>query len=171
MKHFFSLIFILIFSTPTLAKEESKYLCRNNEQVVFGCNINKKIVSLCTSLPLNKSSGYIQYRFGTPNKIEMEYPSNLVGTKDLFKHSIAAFSGGAEGRIRFQNKDYEYIIFDSMQRTNFKADEPNYPAFDSGLFIRHNGKTISLLHCNDKESSIRTGYEFIEEDFNRDLMP
>lgn len=170
MKRLAYVIFILLISIPALAKEEEKYLCYKNERVIFGCNINQKMLSLCAAIPLHKIPDSIQYRFGTHKKIEMEYPNNLEGSKNLFKHSHTGYSGGGEGRIRFKNKDYEYIIFDRMYRTNFKAGEPNNPAFDSGVVIRRKGKTISQLHCNEKDTSIQTGYDFIKEDFDRGLV-
>ncbi len=69
-------------------------LCSPGERVVFSAFAegSNKLVSICSSSPLNESRGYLQYRFGRPGKIELQFPrsgetlkrhSHIPATQDL----------------------------------------------------------------------------------------
>src|ERR1044071_2779627 len=59
-------------------------LCARTEQIIFSCLTKRsgssspttpaKIVSLCASRDLDKERGYLQYRYGLPGKVELEFP-------------------------------------------------------------------------------------------------
>src|SRR6266480_5829555 len=55
---------------------QSNSLCTKDERVVFSCPVKRpaKIVSVCASKDLTSEHGYLQYRFGLPGKIELEFP-------------------------------------------------------------------------------------------------
>src|SRR6185503_12999879 len=76
-------------SLSNLAQLQGGSLCENTEKVVFSCGIAKpaKIVSLCSSKELTKDRGYLQYRFGLPGKIELEFPKEREQTQSAFKYS------------------------------------------------------------------------------------
>jgi hypothetical protein len=61
-------------------------LCRPTEVAVFTCRIARsaKIASLCASEKLTEQEGYVQYRFGTRKKIELEFP-------EIRQHSAQQF--------------------------------------------------------------------------------
>jgi hypothetical protein len=64
-------------------------LCDKGEKVIFSCTIKQpaKIVSLCASADFAKDRGYLQYRFGLPRKIELEFPRTRENTQAAFKYS------------------------------------------------------------------------------------
>lgn len=165
------IIFALI-SHATLANEPL-YLCEPDEKLIFGCEIKDKLISICSSKELSKTTGYAQYRFGNPGKIELLYPNSKIPPQSVFFLSSTAYSGGGANIIRFNNSGHEYLIFDSMIRTNFAPDEPNDPEFKAGIVTRHNGKITSTRLCSDDGASIRAAAfdVFEREEFDYGVIP
>src|ERR1041385_3044873 len=64
-------------------------LCAKDEKVIFSCPLMRsaKMVSLCSSPKLTKDAGYLQYRFGLPGKIELEFPDHRADSLKVFKYS------------------------------------------------------------------------------------
>src|SRR5713101_6833009 len=58
-------------------------LCATNERIIFSCLVKRpaKIVSVCASKDLTSESGYLQYRFGLPEKLELEFPKDRTATQ------------------------------------------------------------------------------------------
>lgn len=152
---------------------EPLYLCKANEELIFGCAIKDKLISLCASKEFSKTTGYTQYRFGKPDKIELAYPSSPKPPEGVFFLANTGYSGGGASIIRFNNAGYEYLIFDSTVRTNFAAGEPNNPEFKAGIVTRHNGKITSTRLCTDNTASIgAAAFEvFDREDFDYEVIP
>src|SRR5256886_14959274 len=73
---------------PTAALQPNT-LCDRNERVIFSCPIKRpaKIVSICASKDLTSERGYLQYRFGLPGKIELEFPKDRTGTQTKFQYT------------------------------------------------------------------------------------
>ena len=71
------------------AAPQPNTLCAKDERVIFSCPVKRpaKIVSVCASKDLTGDRGYLQYRFGLPGKIELEYPKDRNGTQQKFKYS------------------------------------------------------------------------------------
>jgi len=126
---------------------DERYLCQPDEDVVFGCNLGRKMASVCASHGVTQTTGHVQYRFGTPSDLELVYPAKLEPPKGHFFYSQAMFSGGDGSRIRFRNKDHEYFVFSKSVRTNFTAGEPNEPQESAGVFTRFNGRFSATRVC------------------------
>ncbi len=64
-------------------------LCAKDERVIFSCPVKKpaRIVSVCASKDLTSERGYLQYRFGLPGKIELEFPKDRKGTQEKFHYT------------------------------------------------------------------------------------
>ena len=64
-------------------------LCTASEQVLLNWQVIKtgKLVSLCASKDFGKDAGYIQYRFGRPGNIELEFPKDATATQAQFGYS------------------------------------------------------------------------------------
>ncbi|MBL8149213.1 MAG: hypothetical protein JNN15_04720 [Blastocatellia bacterium] len=129
IKHFASKVFLIIlviFSfgyitlLDILANKilvqplQSNSLCKTDEQIIFSCAIkkSKKIVSLCGSKTLTNSQGYIQYRFGTANNTELEFPKELQQNQSKFTYSHYFRAQVDYSGISFVNNGYSYTIFD-----------------------------------------------------------
>jgi len=89
-------------------------LCTKDEKVVFSCPLRRsaKIVSLCSSQKLTKDAGYLQYRFGVPGKIELEFPDIRDDSLKVFKYSHYFRAKVDSTEISFSRNGYTYSVFD-----------------------------------------------------------
>jgi hypothetical protein len=102
----------LVTSSPQALQPNT--LCAKGERVIFSCPVKKpaKIVSVCASKDLASDRGYLQYRFGMPGKIELEYPKDRKGTQEKF-HYMHYFRAQFDlTSISFTIDGYEYSVFD-----------------------------------------------------------
>jgi hypothetical protein len=98
-------------------------LCAKTEHIIFSCRLQRagrragrssgKIVSLCASPDLDKEHGYLQYRFGLPGKVELEYPGSQEKTQPLFQYSHYLRYQVDLTEINFAIDGYQYQIFDT----------------------------------------------------------
>ena len=104
-----------VATTPPASKLQPNSLCTKDEQIIFSCNVKRpaKIVSLCGSKDLAKERGYLQYRFGLPGKIELEYPKDRQGTQAKFQYTHYLRFQVDLTEINFNLDGYEYQIFDT----------------------------------------------------------
>lgn len=88
-------------------------LCTPEETVVFSCKtVGKKgkLLSLCSSKALDEKTGYIQYRFGQPGKIELEFPRDKRHTQSAFRYSRYTRPLVTYLELRFFQGGYRYSI-------------------------------------------------------------
>ncbi|HEU4870772.1 MAG TPA: hypothetical protein VFT08_07985 [Pyrinomonadaceae bacterium] len=106
--------FVPGISLSNMAQLQAGSLCEQTEKIVFSCPIvnTKKTVSLCSSKELTKEKGYLQYRYGVPGKIELEFPSKREQTQSAFKYSHYFRAQFDMTDISFVNGDTEYSVFD-----------------------------------------------------------
>lgn len=129
-----------------LARTQPGSLCEETEKIVFTCTIRKpaKIVSLCSSKELTKDKGYLQYRFGLPGKIELEFPKQREQTQQAFKYSHYFRAQVDQTEISFTSDGYEYAIVDDYNGEQKPAQHVQ------GIRITLNlGKEITLS-CRGK---------------------
>jgi hypothetical protein len=95
-------------------KLQSGTLCQAGERIIFSCPIKRpaKIVSLCASKDLTNERGYVQYRFGLPGSVELEYPKERTGTQEKFHYTHYFRAQFDLTEISFTNDGYEYQITD-----------------------------------------------------------
>jgi len=89
-------------------------LCAKNERIIFSCPIKRpaKIVSLCASKDLASDRGYLQYRFGLPEKIELEFPKERGGSQKKFQYTHYFRAQVDMTEIGFSIDGYQYQITD-----------------------------------------------------------
>ncbi len=89
-------------------------LCSRNERVIFSCPIKRpaKIVSVCASKDLTSERGYIQYRFGLPARVELEFPKERTGSQQKFQYSHYFRARVDLTEISFTINGYEYQVTD-----------------------------------------------------------
>ena len=89
-------------------------LCDKGERVIFSCPVKRpaKIVSLCASKDLSSDHGYLQYRFGLPGKVELEFPKDRTATQQKFQYSHYFRAQVDQTAINFTIEGYEYSVFD-----------------------------------------------------------
>ncbi len=114
---------VVQFATPLQSQKSDKRptsalqatsLCAKDENIIFSCAVKRtsKIVSLCASRDLDKERGYLQYRFGLPGKVELEFPKGRQGTQHQFRYSHYFRYQVDLTEISFNINGYEYQIFD-----------------------------------------------------------
>jgi len=92
-------------------------LCTQGERVIFSCPVKKpaKIVSVCASKDLTSDRGYLQYRFGLPGKVELEFPKDRNGTQQKFQYTHYFRARVDLTEINFTIDGYQYQVFDTYQ--------------------------------------------------------
>jgi len=133
-------------SGPNALQLQRGSLCESGEKIVFSCTVGKtaKIVSLCSSTELTKDRGYLQYRFGLPGKIELEFPKQREQTQSAFKYSHYFRAQFDQTKISFTTNEYEYAIFDDYNGEEKPAQH------DQGIKIRPPIGSEVTLTCHGK---------------------
>lgn len=111
---FIILLIFLILSNVVHSQKKAVYTL-SNEQVVFSFQTkNGKIMSLNIDTNFN----YIVYRFGTKNKIELEYPEEKDKNsfeKFEYSHYFRPRQNGIDGMnlnyVKFTNENVRYEIY------------------------------------------------------------
>jgi hypothetical protein len=103
-----------VASASQTRKLQRGTLCEAGERIIFSCDVKRpaKIVSLCASKDLTNERGYVQYRFGLPGNVELEYPKERSGTQEKFHYSHYFRAQVDLTEISFTNDGYEYQITD-----------------------------------------------------------
>jgi hypothetical protein len=104
----------VVRSQPSAGDLQANSLCARNERIIFSCPIKRpgKIVSVCASKDLTSDHGYIQYRFGLPAKIELEFPKERAGSQQKFQYSHYFRAQVDLTEISFTVNGYEYQVTD-----------------------------------------------------------
>jgi hypothetical protein len=85
-------IYLSVTFYGAAAYEDDATLCTSYEEVYLSCHSRGKIISLCASGNILPDNGYVQYRFGTTEQTEFEFPKKLI---HLEAASVSAiFLGG-----------------------------------------------------------------------------
>ena len=136
----------LVISATSASQLQPASLCESTEKIVFNCTVGKasKLVSLCSSKVLTKDQGYLQYRFGLPGKIELEFPKQREQTQSAFKYSHYFRAQFDQTEISFTSDGYEYAIFDDYNGEQKPAQR------DQGIRITSPGGKETTLNCRGK---------------------
>ena len=133
-------------------------LCEKGERVIFSCPIKRpaKIVSLCASKDLTNERGYVQYRFGLPGNVELEYPKARTGTQEKFHYSHYFRAQFDLTEISFTNDGYEYQIID-----DYNGEEKPAQSIQ-GLSVTATGKPKEVtLTCRTKPKADYTDLQAV----------
>lgn len=101
-------------AAPQPAKLQPNTLCARDERVIFSCPLRRpaKIVSVCAAKNLTKETGYLQYRFGLPGKIELEFPKERQGSQGKFEYTHYFRAQFDLTEINFTVNGVNYSVFD-----------------------------------------------------------
>lgn len=122
----------------------TRSLCRSDEQIIFNCAVAKgsKLVSLCGSKSLDNRRGYLQYRFGAPGAIELQFPSARANTQLAFRYAHYFRAQVDRSEITFDNGDYRYTLFD-------------YYEGDVKPVIKASGIRVKRLAAGDRDIELK----------------
>ena len=103
-----------LFASSQPGALQPNSLCAKDERIIFSCPVKRpaKIVSVCASKDLTSEHGYLQYRFGLPGKIELEFPKDRTGTQQKFQYTHYFRAQFDLTEINFTIDDYQYQVFD-----------------------------------------------------------
>ena len=104
-------------------------LIQANEKIVFSFKTNRgKIVNIL----LDKNEKYIVYRFGTKEKVELQFPEKLENSSFVqFTYSYYFRGGGAMNMgldlnyLSFKGDSHQFVIFDEWSAGESGDDEGN----------------------------------------------
>ena len=87
-------------------------LCGKDESIVFSCTIkgSGKLLSICSSRQLDASKGYVQYRFGRPGGVELEFPKARENTQAAFRYVRYTRPLVTYLALRFETGGYLYSV-------------------------------------------------------------
>ena len=107
------LILALYIAFTSIATAQAKYLLPGEETVFsFRTKSGKQ-----AALVYSRSGDYLLYRFGTAQRIELEYPARRAESRRLFKHSAYERGGGIQNEgmhldyVYFSNDGYQYVLY------------------------------------------------------------
>lgn len=134
MKKYFALSLICISVT---ALAEAPTHCDPSEKIIYNCQIkgSPKVISLCASKDLSQKSGYLQYRFGRPGKIEFEFPKERQSSQKRFQYAHYFRFQVDRTEVSFKNAGYEYTLY------NYYDGDEKPPESESG--VRVNTSTLA----------------------------
>jgi hypothetical protein len=133
-------------------------LCARDERIIFSCPVKKpaKIVSLCASKNLSADQGYLQYRFGLPGKVELEFPKERTGTQQKFQYTHYFRAQVDLTEISFSNNGYEYQITD-----DYNGEEKPAQSIQ-GIMVTAPGKPKEVsLACRTKPKADYTDLQAV----------
>lgn len=106
----------LLLATSLCAFAESPNLCTEKEDPMFACPLeNKKLVSVCALVDSTQKSGYgyLVYRYGTKEKIDLSFPEKPMEFRRLttFDETVD-YKPMDDGQfVRFMNGKISYVVY------------------------------------------------------------
>jgi len=143
---------IALFCISYASAYAAATLCSSAEEDVFSCHTaTNKIISVCASKDLASDRGYLQYRFGLPDKVEVAVPADRsVAPANSALSGTLVFSGGGGDYLRFKAGEYDYVVYTAIGKGWGEKD---------GVAIEKNGKRLSHVSCKDEPVS-KLGFDF-----------
>ena len=125
-------------------------LCKENETIMFACNIKRKKVAVCAASRGENPFGALQYRFGSSSQsLDLTFPSNDVSAK-------AIASGGRRGNmgrgtmqfLRMKNADVTYTVYHDAFSSSYGREDGTE---GGGILIEREGMLLENKHCDADE--------------------
>jgi hypothetical protein len=126
-------LFIYLFIGAVVGiQAETDSHCIKTESVIFSCQIkdSDKIFSLCASKDISDTSGYIQYRFGRLNKVELTFPNDRLHSQKRFLYRHYFRSQVDRVEIAFVNHGEKYTIY-----SYYEGDGEGTPVEEKGVRV------------------------------------
>ncbi|WP_156432240.1 hypothetical protein [Burkholderia latens] len=125
---------LVIFGIEGGAYAGEVTLCQPHEEIYFSCPVGGKIVSLCASGNISPNNGYVQYRFGAVNRIELQFPGKPYPPNGYFEISDVYFGNLDYVHVKFKSGIYNYVIYQGDR---------------SGVYVKKNGILVSNRVCEN----------------------
>ncbi|MBA3804422.1 MAG: hypothetical protein H0X14_01740 [Acidobacteria bacterium] len=133
-------------------------LCARDEKIIWSCETdNRKTVSICGSKQLDKQRGYLQYRFGRPGHVELEYPQQRQNTQTAFAYFRYTRPRVTYLGLRFKLNEYDYEIYDNSneeERAGSEAGVTVTPAGNTAKTVDYRCRKPVVHHLIDLEEVV-----------------
>lgn len=150
-------------------------LCSTDEAILFSCHIRgrNKTLSICGAQRITESTGYIQYRFGTKDKVDLVFPEAKQPPLGLFTKTFSASYGSGvrstalDASVTFSTGQHTYIVYSDWINGSPEAlndDRHGVFGYHTGVKVYKNKKLISKLAC-DGDLGLIGAPEDIEKNF------
>lgn len=117
------------------AHAEDATLCTAGEIRVFSCILkNAIIVSICASP--DAARRYVDYRFGSPSKMELAYSASATLPGHRFHHGEVVYANNSEDTLWFTNGAYRYSLYDPTRGV-------------PGLTVSKKGAEVARIECGN----------------------
>jgi hypothetical protein len=151
---------------PLVAPNATNSHCTNEEETVFSCKVDEKIISVCSSKNLSKDTGYMQLRIGDKGSLATSFPDTEMHPSNFMEAKYVMFSGGGMSYMRLKSKTKNYVVYSGLG----KGWE------QEGFAIEQDSKNIGNIICkNTAQSNIMSSEYFtkigIPEDKNEFEVP
>lgn len=135
---------LAVAATCTGPAALAQSLCSPSEKVLFSCEIGRKVLSVCGSRDLDDTQGVMQYRFGTPDKLDLAYPEKPTHPSKAFKSNrlYSAVEQALIMELSFKRGDVTYTVYREDIRGKAGA----------GVTVNIKGKDTDLK-CKDTKGS------------------
>jgi hypothetical protein len=132
-----AIVWLSTFGVSLAALASEQTLCEGAERIVWSCHAGKKTYSVCASSDLSTSTGYMQYRVGTPIKIEFNYPASRVHPSGRFKLNM----GPHGASLDFNNSGFSYSVAEEARGLPL-------------VFVDKDEKEIAKIQCRDASGDL-----------------
>jgi hypothetical protein len=163
MKKVFCAIMVLL-----VTRGEAASLCSQDEGLLFSCDAaNGKSISLCASPEAESGRGYMHYLYGTPSRIEINFPRRDRYNNRTFSGSYS-YGPGFISYIAFHVASYSYYVYsahgDDVYATN-GLKMANF--FDSnGVVVFKGLREVAHIKCQAESATPMS-----EDTFKRYSLP
>lgn len=124
-------------------------LCISDEVVVFTCPLKGKKASVCASLDAEKKVKALTYRFGLPNRIEVEIPKDSKTSAGSISYSVTSLASAWSSYLKIQNGQYRYYVYSASARgPNDPKSGASTRSEPSGVVALLNDKILFDRHCS-----------------------
>ena len=121
------------------AERSAHGLCRPDETTFFACQTSRqRSISLC-----GRSPRELQYRFGTPAKIELRFPDNTAEAPKVFELAHYFRYRTDRTEVSFRNGGSHYAVFDYSEEDGKRH---------AGVRVTIDGKESQLV-CSGRITS------------------
>lgn len=146
---------LTLFAGVALAETPSH--CAPSEQILFHCRMrdSTKILSVCAARELSATSGYLQYRFGRPGKVELEFPQEKAKTQQQFRYSHYFRFQTDRTELSFRHNGFEYAVYSDYEaelkparkETGVRVNTTELPC--GGQVIDKLSKLAEVVPCDE----------------------
>jgi len=129
-------------------------LCRNGETVMFACPSQGKRMAVCASPSGGSPFGFLRYRFGDDQNLELEFPLQPKPLRDYASgNHLGDGARGSLTYLRLLRGDVSYAVFSEVVNPSYQqagASERN------GVIVERHGKVLARHMC-DADARIYSG--------------